>query len=165
MSIFYWAVANVTYIGGAEQTNADFAKTSKVVSIFFMAIISIYSLGRWFFHPIGGLYMVKRILLATILAASYEDVRMIAPLVIVEALFTVLRYFMERPEKKREKFYLVIEFLIHVGIYLLLWLSLDAGLNTIVISIFIFIIIVSLAHDLTEVYLESQNEWEVEEEE
>jgi hypothetical protein len=40
-----------------------------------------------------------------------------------------------------------------MGIYLLLWLCLDAGVNTIIISIFMFILIVSLAHDLTEVYL------------
>lgn len=51
----------------------------------------------------------------------------------------------------------MIEFLIHIGVYLLLWLSLDTGVNTIIISIFMFVLIVSLAHDLTEVYLESQN--------
>ena len=46
-----------------------------------------------------------------------------------------------------------MEYLIYMGIYLLLWLCLDAGVNTIIISIFMFILIVSLAHDLTEVYL------------
>ncbi len=55
--------------------------------------------------------------------------------------------------------------MIYMGIYLLLWFCLDAGVNTIVISVLMFIIIVSLAHDLTEVYLESRNEWEVEDEE
>ena len=38
----------------------------------------------------------------------------------------------------------------------------DAGTNTILISIIIFVLIVVLAYGLTEVYLESQNEWEVE---
>jgi hypothetical protein len=51
-----------------------------------------------------------------------------------------------------------------VGVYLLLWFCLDAGVNTIIISIVMFILIVTLAHDLTEVYLESRNEWEVEDE-
>jgi hypothetical protein len=69
---------------------------------------------------------------------------------------------MEVPERKREKYYLALEYMIYMGIYLLLWLCLDAGINTIVISVLMFIIIVSLAHDLTEVYLESRNEWEVE---
>ena len=41
----------------------------------------------------------------------------------------------------------------------------DAGINTVIISILMFILIVVLAHDLTDVYLESQNEWLVEESE
>jgi hypothetical protein len=52
-----------------------------------------------------------------------------------------------------------------VGIYLLLFLCIDAGINTVIISIMMYILIVLLAHDLTDVYLESQNEWLVEENE
>jgi hypothetical protein len=52
-----------------------------------------------------------------------------------------------------------------MGIYLLLFLCVDAGINTVIISILMFILIVVLAHDLTDVYLESQNEWLVEESE
>jgi hypothetical protein len=52
-----------------------------------------------------------------------------------------------------------------VGVYLLLFLCIDAGINTVIISILMFILIVLLAHDLTDVYLESQNEWLVEENE
>jgi len=37
--------------------------------------------------------MSKRILIATILAVSYEDYKMIAPLVILEVVFLVFRYF------------------------------------------------------------------------
>jgi hypothetical protein len=165
MSIFYWSVANLLYIDGADSTDPDFYHTSLSVSVFFIVIISVYTVARWIFHPIGGLYMVKRILLATILAASYQKTSMIAPLLILETVFTIFRYFMEMPERSREKYYLVLEYLIYVGVYLLLWLSFNAGVNTIIISIFMFILIVSLAHDLTDVYLESQNEWEEEAEE
>ena len=42
-----------------------------------------------------------------------------------------------------------IEWLLYTGVYLLLWLCLDAGINTIIISIVMFIIIVVLANDLT----------------
>jgi hypothetical protein len=83
MAIFYWSAANLMYITGADSTDADFYHTSKSVSIFFIIIISVYTIARWFFHPIGGLYMVKRILLATILAASYQKTSMIAPLIIL----------------------------------------------------------------------------------
>ncbi len=83
MNIFYWACANLLYINGAEGTNADFYNTSKSVSIFFIAIITLYAFVRWFFQPIGGLYMGKRIILAAILAASYQDTVMTAPLILV----------------------------------------------------------------------------------
>lgn len=165
MSIFYWSAANLMYITGADTLNPDFYHTSLSVSVFFIVIISVYTIVRWIFHPIGGLYMAKRILLAVILAASYQQNSMLAPLIILETVFTIFRYFMEVPERKREKWYLAMEYLIYVGIYLLLWFCLDAGINTIIVSIFMFILIVTLAHDLTEVYLESRNEWEVEDEE
>jgi len=41
--------------------------------------------------------MCKRVLLATILAASYMNKDMMAPLLILETVFTVLRIFMENP--------------------------------------------------------------------
>lgn len=82
------------YISGADSTNADFYQTSKSVSIFFIVIISVYTISRWIFHPIGGLYMAKRILLAAILAGSYKDTNMIAPLIILETVFTIFRYLM-----------------------------------------------------------------------
>ena len=47
----------------------------------------------------------------------------------------------------------------HIACYLLMFLSLDAGVNTIIVSIFIFVMIVVLSYALTEVYLESQLEW------
>lgn len=60
-------------------------------------MIAVYGTIRWFFNPLGGLYMYKRILLATILAASYLKNEMLAPLIIIEILFCTLRYLMEKP--------------------------------------------------------------------
>ncbi len=71
MAIFYWSVANLLYLEGSSKYDSSFSTTSKSVSIFFICLISIYTIIRWFFHHIGGLYMAKRILLATVLAASY----------------------------------------------------------------------------------------------
>jgi len=83
MAIFYWSVANILYIKGADVLNSGFYGTSKSVSIFFIVIISVYTLVRWFFNPLGGLYMAKRILLATILAAAYNDKNYLAPLLLL----------------------------------------------------------------------------------
>lgn len=73
MAIFYWSVANLLYLEGSNKYDSSFSTTSKSVSIFFICLISIYTIIRWFFHHIGGLYMAKRILLATVLAASYQN--------------------------------------------------------------------------------------------
>ncbi len=97
MSIFYWSVANLLYSSGADAINSDFYHTSVSVSIFFIVVIAIYTIVRWVFHPIGGLYMAKRILLATILAASYQKSAMLAPLLVLETVFTIFRYLMEVP--------------------------------------------------------------------
>jgi sorbitol-specific phosphotransferase system component IIBC len=94
MSIFYWSVANLLYSTGADTIDASFHNTSRSVSIFFICIITVSTLGRWFFNPLGGLYMAKRILIATILAAAYLDKTYLAPLVLLETVFTVFRYFM-----------------------------------------------------------------------
>jgi hypothetical protein len=70
-TVFFWAVANIHYIGDSHQFDNSFYKTSRAVSICFIVLISIYTLFRWFFNPLGGLYMSKRILIATILAYTY----------------------------------------------------------------------------------------------
>lgn len=46
---------------------------------------------------------------------------------------------------------------------MLLFFCVDAGVNTIILSIFIFVFIVYLAYDLTTLYLESRNEFPEEE--
>jgi hypothetical protein len=101
MSIFYWSVANLMYIKGADSTDSGFYSTSKSVSIFFIVIICLYTVGRWVFNPLGGLYMAKRILLAAMLPPAYQNNAYLAPVIILETVFTIARYFMEAPDKLR----------------------------------------------------------------
>jgi len=44
---------------------------------------------------------------------------------------------------------MVVEFLLFVVVYLLCSLSKDAGTNTVIVSIIIFVMTVALAYDLT----------------
>jgi len=155
--VFYWAVANLMYIGDSQNMSSGFNSTSRAVSIFFIIFICIYGTGRWFFNVLGGLYMYKRIIMATILAGSYLDNRMLAPLVIMEVVFCVVRYIVESPEKYKHIWMMIIECLLHISVYLLGYLSLSAGANTIIMSLVIFIMIVIIAYGLTELYLESRN--------
>ena len=71
------------YLGNSEVFSPSFNNSSRIVSIIFVVFIVLYGTVRWFFNVLGGLYMYKRIVVAAILAASYQDNRMLAPLVIV----------------------------------------------------------------------------------
>ena len=57
-----------------------------------MVLISGYALIRFFFNAVGGLYMLKRVLIAIVLPAAFDDLRFIAPLLIVEILFVIFRF-------------------------------------------------------------------------
>jgi hypothetical protein len=78
---------------------------------------------------------------------------MMAPLIILEVVFVIFRYILEMPDRSLHVFVMLLEGMLHIGTYLLLFLVLDAGMNTIVISIIIFIMIVVLSYGLTNVYL------------
>ncbi len=67
-------------------------------AIIFTILICGYTIGRFFFNPIGGLYMLKRVLIAVILPGAFDNLRIMAPLLILEVVFVVLRYVIERPE-------------------------------------------------------------------
>lgn len=82
---------------------------------------------------------------------------MIIPLIGLELVFALLRYVIERPITKFEKITIWVESLLIIGCYLLLYFCVDAGVNSIIISIFVFIFIVYLAYDLITIYLESRN--------
>jgi len=52
--------------------------------------------------------MTKRILMATILAATYQDNRMLAPLVILEVVFVIVRYILESPDRSTLVFMMLL---------------------------------------------------------
>jgi len=47
-------------------------------------------------------------------------------------------------------------------VYLLVFICKNAGVNTIMVSIVIFVFIITLMSDFMQLYLESINEWELE---
>lgn len=101
-------MANIQYIGNSDLLDKSFHQTSRAVSICFIVLIAVYALFRWFFNPLGGLYMTKRILMATILAATYQDNRMLAPLVILEVVFVIVRYILESPDRSTLVFMMLL---------------------------------------------------------
>lgn len=67
MTIFYWAVAHLLYSDNGDTIDSDFYWANDIASIVFIAIYGAYAIIRFYFRPIGGLYMFKRLLFAAIL--------------------------------------------------------------------------------------------------
>jgi hypothetical protein len=79
----YWSIAHLLYREECENCDESFHKANFAWSIIFVVLISGYSVIRLFFNAIGGLYMLKRTLIAVILPAAFDDLRFIAPLLIL----------------------------------------------------------------------------------
>lgn len=153
MNIVYWALVHLQYRGTPAYNYTDFWQSSAAVAIIFLIAICIYSLVRVIFNPLGGLYMFKRVLVAAILSHAYMNNIYLVPLILLETVFLIARYIIEKPEKRKEKVFLWLEYFVWVMCYLLLFLCGDPGVNTIILSIVVFIAIVVLSYDLTDVYL------------
>jgi hypothetical protein len=83
MNILYWSVANLIYSSSGMEMNKDFYTINKIASIFCIFAIICYSLMRFYFNSIGGLYMIKKILIAAILAPSYDAKQCLSILIAV----------------------------------------------------------------------------------
>ena len=97
MNIVYWAIAHFTYRDDCLNCDDGYHKGSLAWAIIFFILICGYTIGRIIFNPIGGLYMAKRVLIAIILPFAFEDLRIMAPILIVELVFVVFRFIIEKP--------------------------------------------------------------------
>lgn len=70
MNIFYWSVAHLLYSDEGKNLNEDFYNANNQASVAFIVIFCAYAFIRFFFHRVGGLYMMKKLLIAAILAAA-----------------------------------------------------------------------------------------------
>lgn len=157
MNIFYWSIAHLMYSSSGENVNADFYNANKNASIAFVVIICAYSLIRFFFNKIGGLYMFKRIICAGILGgAVYHKHGYLAILLGLEVIFTVTRYLLEKPKTLYQKIFIFIEWIIFSIAYVLMFVVLVTGVTAFICTAIIFIMIVILMSDLLDVYLGSE---------
>ena len=92
MVIFFFSVTQLLYDDEYPQTDSGFHHSNVSASIFFICIISVYTLIRAYFNPIGGLYMFKRIAIALILVAAYSREGFLALLISLEVCIGLIRY-------------------------------------------------------------------------
>ena len=74
MNIFYWSLAFLAYEENVQNNAGNFNRNNSIAAIVLISVYGFYAIVRCCFNPIAGLYMFKRLLLATILvAAVYDD--------------------------------------------------------------------------------------------
>ena len=88
----YWAVAHLMYRGQCSNCDQYYQNSSYVSAIFFISIIVLYTFVRSLFNAIGGLYMAKRVIIAIILSAAFNNNLYLIPLVILELIFVIGRF-------------------------------------------------------------------------
>ena len=67
-----------------------------------IVLILIYSILRISVNLLGGLYMLKRILIAIVLAPAYGNNLFILPVLVIELIFAIARISIESPDTKFE---------------------------------------------------------------
>ncbi len=93
MNIFYWSVAHLLYSDEGRNIDEDYYNANNKASVAFIVIFCAYAVIRFCFNRIGGLYMMKKLLIATILAAAvYHKHGYLAIILGAELVFTVMRF-------------------------------------------------------------------------
>lgn len=160
MVIFFFSVTQLIYGGDYDEKNhRSFHRANFAAAIFFVTLISLYMVIRFFFNKIGGLYMFKRLAIALILVDAYQTEGFLALLIAFEVVFTLIRYVLEKPRMLREKIFMLCECLAFILAYILLFLVLVTGVNVLIITVIIFALLMFLIADLIDLYLESRNEY------
>ena len=92
MNIFYWSVAFLKYEDNIINKDEDFYDSNKIAAYCFIGVYGAYAFIRFCCNHIGGLYMFKRLLIATILAAGvYDKPAYVALMLGLELVFCIFR--------------------------------------------------------------------------
>jgi hypothetical protein len=172
MNIFYWSVAHLLYnhanlfSGPSTEPpkHTAFRSSCSAASSAWICIYGLYSFLRLWMSRIGGVYMLKRVIVATILAASAYEAEgrykaFLAPMAVGEAVFMVVRFRVEKPDLKRQRVFIVVETVLMLIAYFTIYLWNDTGFVSVYVSIIIFFFILLLTTDLIDVYLDNRDEY------
>lgn len=82
MNLIFFSVSQLAYSGGAWQNGfQDYFDRSQVLAIITLCVVFIYTILRLMFNSLGGIYMLKRALIAVILVFAYYLPILIIPLI------------------------------------------------------------------------------------
>lgn len=95
MNLVFFSTSQLAYSTGAYEGSPqfqDYFDRSQALAIITLVVIIIYTFIRFAFNLFGGLYMLKRILIAVILVFSYNIRLLVLPLAVLEVIFAIMRY-------------------------------------------------------------------------
>lgn len=82
MNLVFFSVSQLAYSNGAYQGGfQEYFDRSQALAIITLSVVFVYIILRLMFNPLGGLYMLKRTLIAVILVFGYNIPLMILPLI------------------------------------------------------------------------------------
>lgn len=82
MNLIFFSVSQLAYSTGAWQNGfQDYFGRSQVLAIITLCVFVFYTIARFIYYPLGGLYMIKRVVLAVILVFSYQYHLLILPFI------------------------------------------------------------------------------------
>lgn len=100
MNIIFFSMTQLLYGEGGFEKSTDFYDSSQGLAITSIILILIYSILRMSVNLLGGIYMLKRMIIAIVLAPAYENNLFIIPVLATEVAFSIARYLIENPETK-----------------------------------------------------------------
>ena len=180
MAIVYWAVAHLLYnqnrafssIVGEPASHTNYRRGCSIAAVVFISLYLVYAIVRGCFNKFAGLYTFKRITLAVILAAStFETIKdpstnnilgnkaVVIAIVAAEIIFMVFRFILEKPYLKRQKFFIVIEAIVLIVAYLIMYLWNDTGVVSIYCSLVLMFFIMLFVEDLVDVYNDARGQY------
>lgn len=158
MNIIFFSVAELRYSDRLPVSSPGYKTTSWGVAIFFIVFYGLYSLGRLWCSRIAGMYCIKRLIFAVIMACVEDNLVVCA--LYIEAAFLLFRLLIERPSTWWQFGVLVLEELLLIAAYTIMMFCRTDNVTIILVSVLVMAMFFLLLWDLTQVYTDYNNEWD-----
>lgn len=108
MNLWFFSCSQLLYGYQGSNRDIDFFNSSQAMAIVTIIFLTIYTLLRISLNTLGGVYMIKRLLIATILAPAYNDMWFLFPALVLEGVFLIARYVLEAPDSSFERLMVLV---------------------------------------------------------
>jgi hypothetical protein len=118
-----------------------------------LCVALVYTVVRMVLCPVGGLYCVKRLVVASVMATTYHN-NVSKSLFAIEPTFMILRILLEKPYKMRDFITMYIEEALIVAVYAVLIFDNSPNATVLLTTIVLLIFTTMLGFGLGEILLD-----------